>query len=136
MLNTIIGFWPLVVYFALVIVVAAGMIGVSYFLGERHQERATGQPYESGIATTGSARLRLSAKFYLIAMFFVIFDLEAAFIFAWAIAFRQLGWLGYAEIVLFITILLAALVYLWREGALDWGTNRRQPPHFREEALE
>jgi NADH-quinone oxidoreductase subunit A len=136
MLDTIIGFWPLVVYFVLVVVVAGGMVGVSYFLGERHQEKATGQPYESGIPTTGSARLRLSAKFYLIAMFFVIFDLEAAFIFAWAIAFRQLGWLGYAEIVLFISILLAALVYLWREGALDWGTNQRQPAHFRKEPVE
>lgn len=136
MLNAVISLWPLAVYFMLVIVVAAGMIGVSYFLGERHQEKATGEPYESGISTTGSARLRLSAKFYLIAMFFVIFDLEAAFIFAWAIAFRQLGWLGYAEVVLFIGILLAALVYLWREGALDWGTNRRQPGHFRKEPVE
>ena len=136
MLNTIIDVWPLLVYFGLVIVVAGGMVGVSYFLGERHQERATDEPYESGMATTGSTRLRLSAKFYLIAMFFVIFDLEAAFIFAWAIAFRQLGWLGYAEIVLFISILLAALFYLWREGALDWGTNRRQPAHFRKEPVE
>lgn len=136
MLNAIIGFWPLVVYFVLVIVVAAGMIGVSYFLGERHQERATGEPYESGITTTVSARLRLSAKFYLIAMFFVIFVLEAAFIFAWAIAFGQLGWLGYAEIVLFITILLTALVYLWWAGALDWGTSRRQSAQFRKESLE
>ena len=127
MLNTALTLWPLAVYFVLVIILAAGMIGVSYFLGERHQEKATGEPYESGITTTGSARLRLSAKFYLVAIFFVIFDLEAAFIFAWAIAFRELGWIGYAEIVVFIVILLAALAYLWREGALDWSTNRRQP---------
>ena len=127
MLNTALTLWPLAVYFVLVIILAAGMIGVSYFLGERHQEKAAGEPYESGITTTGSARLRLSAKFYLVAIFFVIFDLEAAFIFAWAIAFRELGWIGYAEIVVFIVILLAALAYLWREGALDWSTNRRQP---------
>ena len=126
MMNTILTLWPLLVYFVLVIVLAAGMIGVSYLLGERHREKATGEPYESGITTTGTARLRLSARFYLVAMFFVIFDLEAAFIFAWAIAFRELGWLGYAEVVVFIGILLAALVYLWREGALDWGSNRAQ----------
>ena len=126
MMNTILTLWPLLVYFVLVIVLAAGMIGVSYLLGERHREKATGEPYESGITTTGTARLRLSARFYLVAMFFVIFDLEAAFIFAWAIAFRELGWLGYAEVVVFIGILLAALVYLWREGALDWGTTARK----------
>jgi NADH-quinone oxidoreductase subunit A len=118
--------WPLVLYFVLVILVAAGMLGISYVLGERHKERATGEPYESGILATGSARIRLSAKFYMVAMFFVIFDLEAVFIFSWAIAWRELGWVGYAEVVVFIVILLAALVYLWRLGALDWGTTRRR----------
>jgi NADH-quinone oxidoreductase subunit A len=118
--------WPFVLYFVLVILVAAGMLGISYVLGERHKERATGEPYESGILATGSARIRLSAKFYMVAMFFVIFDLEAVFIFSWAIAWRELGWVGYAEVVVFIVILLAALVYLWRLGALDWGTSRRR----------
>ncbi|MEJ2558100.1 MAG: NADH-quinone oxidoreductase subunit A [Anaerolineae bacterium] len=109
------------------------MLGISYVLGERHKERATGEPYESGILSTGSARIRLSAKFYLVAMFFVIFDLEAVFIFAWAIAWRELGWVGYIEVVVFIVILLAALVYLWRLGALDWGTTRRKPMRSRKE---
>jgi NADH-quinone oxidoreductase subunit A len=125
--------WPLVVYFAVVIILAAGMIGISYVLGERHKERATGEPYESGILSTGSARIRLSAKFYLVAMFFVIFDLEAVFIFAWAIAWRELGWVGYIEVVVFIVILLAALIYLWRLGALDWGTSRRKSMRSRKE---
>jgi NADH-quinone oxidoreductase subunit A len=125
--------WPLVVYFAVVIVLAAGMLGISYVLGERHKERATGEPYESGILSTGSARIRLSAKFYLVAMFFVIFDLEAVFIFAWAIAWRELGWIGYIEVVIFIVILLAALIYLWRVGALDWGTSRRKSTRSRKE---
>jgi NADH-quinone oxidoreductase subunit A len=125
--------WPLVLYFVLVILVAAGMLGISYVLGERHKERATGEPYESGILATGSARIRLSAKFYMVAMFFVIFDLEAVFIFSWAIAWRELGWVGYAEVVVFIVILLAALVYLWRLGALDWGTTRRRPMRSRKE---
>lgn len=118
--------WPLAVYCAAVIVVVASMIGISFFLGQRHQERATGEVYESGIVATGSARLRLSANFYLIAMFFVIFDLESIFVFAWAVSIREAGWLGYAEIAVFIGILIAALAYLWRVGALDWGRTKNQ----------
>jgi NADH-quinone oxidoreductase subunit A len=113
--------WPLVVYFAAVLVVASAMIGLAYILGERHKDRATDQIYESGILTTGDARLRLNAQFYMVAMFFVIFDLETVFIVAWALALKELGWVGYLEILIFIGILLAALVYLWRIGALDWG---------------
>jgi NADH-quinone oxidoreductase subunit A len=97
------------------------MLGLSWVLGERHRERETVEPYESGILVTGSARLRLSPKFYLVAMFFVIFDLEAAFILVWAVAARELGWLGYLEISVFVAILLGALGYLWRVGGLEWG---------------
>jgi NADH-quinone oxidoreductase subunit A len=97
------------------------MLGLSYVLGERHHEDETGEPYESGILSTGSARIRLSAQFYLVAMFFVIFDLEAVFIVAWALDVRGLGWAGYLEIAFFIGILLVALIYLWRIGGLDWG---------------
>ena len=118
-------FWTLGVYFVVVLLLVAAMLAVSYVLGQRHDEHATGQPYESGILSEGSARVHVSAKFYLVAMFFVIFDLEAVFIFAWAIAARELGWAGYCEILVFIAILLAALAYLWRSGALDWGPNRR-----------
>lgn len=95
------------------------MIGFSQLLGERHQERTTGEPYESGVAPTGSARVRFNANFYLIAVFFVIFDLETLFIISWAIAVRELGWPGYIEIVVFIGILFVALIYLWRVGGLD-----------------
>ena len=119
--------WPLVVYGTAVIVLVAAMIGLSYVLGERHKARGRNEPYESGIESTGTARLRLSANFYLVAMFFVIFDLEAVFIVAWAIGLMELGWAGYIEIAIFIGVLLASLVYLWRLGALDWApqTGRR-----------
>ena len=117
--------WPLAVYFAAIVVLAASMIGVSYILGQRHRERATDIPYESGITPVESARLRFSTDFYLIALFFVIFDLESVFIFAWAIAARETGWVGYIEVLIFIGILVGALIYLWRMGALDWGTVRR-----------
>ncbi len=125
--------WPLAVYSAGVLVLVGGMLGVSYVLGERHRGHATDDPYESGIVSTGSARGRFDVKFYLIAMFFVIFDLEAVFIIAWAIGIRELGWTGYAEILVFIGVLVAALIYLWRLGALDWGTNRRQASRSRKD---
>ncbi len=112
--------WPLVVYFAVVILLVVGMLALSSVLGERHREPATGAPYESGILSQGSARVRFSAKFYMVAMFFVIFDLEAVFIFLWAIAGRELGWAGYCEALVFIGVLAATLAYLWRVGALDW----------------
>lgn len=125
--------WPLIVYFIAVLLLVGAMMLISYVLGERHREKETGEPYESGITTTGSARIRLSAQFYLIAMFFVIFDLESAFVVAWAIAARQLGWAGYAEILVFIGFLLAALIYLWRLGALDWSTSSARQRRLRQE---
>ncbi len=112
--------WPLILYFVLVVLLVAAMLGASSLLGERHHERATDAPYEGGIVSEGSAHVRLSARFYLIAMFFVIFDLESVFLFAWAVAARDLGWAAYCEALVFVLILVAALVYLWRAGALDW----------------
>jgi NADH-quinone oxidoreductase subunit A len=126
--------WPLAVYFAAVVVIVAGMLSLSYVLGEKHRQRTTGEPYESGMPPTGSARLRFDVKFYLVATFFVVFDLEAVFLFAWAVAARELGWAGYVEVVIFIGVLLAALVYLWRIGALDWGSKPRKLAHSKEEA--
>jgi NADH-quinone oxidoreductase subunit A len=120
--------WPLVVYFFALLVVVAGMLGISAVLGERHQDRETGEQFESGIKPTGDARLRFSARYYQVAMFFVIFDLESVFVVAWAVGLLDLGWAGYIEIVIFIVVLLAGLFYLWRIGALDWGTkaNRKR----------
>ncbi|HVA01174.1 MAG TPA: NADH-quinone oxidoreductase subunit A [Terriglobia bacterium] len=117
--------WPLVVFFVIVLIIPVGMLMLSYVLGQRHNEHATGSPYESGILSEGSANVRFSVKFYLIAMFFVIFDLEAVFIFSWAVSVREAGWTGYFEMLVFIGILVAALVYLWRLGALDWGPKGR-----------
>jgi len=113
------------VYFFAVVALVAFMILLSYFLGERHRERATGEPYESGILSTGTARVRFDVKFYLVAVFFVVFDLEAVFIFAWAVSLRELKWAGYVEILIFIGVLMAALVYLWRLGALEWGSRTK-----------
>ncbi len=118
--------WPLLVYALLVFLTVAGMTIISSLLGQRHKERETGEPFESGILTTGSARLRASAHFYTIAMFFLIFDLEAIFIITWAIAFRELGWPGYIGIAIFIAILLIVLIYEWRIGALDYALSGKK----------
>lgn len=113
--------WPIVVYAISVVALASVMIGLSHFLGQRHAERATGEPYESGIVSTGGARTRRQIQFYLVAVFFVVFDLETVFLLSWAVAARDVGTRGYVEIAVFIAVLLAALAYLWRDGALDWG---------------
>ena len=126
--------WPLALFSVLVFLLVAFMLALSAILGQQHKERATGEPYESGIVSTGSARMRFDAKFYLMAMFFVVFDLEAVFIFAWAVAVPELGWIGYAEIVIFIGILLVALIYLWRVGALEWGTEKHKAHRRRQGA--
>lgn len=117
----LVALWPLALFLVLAVLVVGGMLMLSAVLGQRHSGGAVGEPYEAGIVSTGSARMRFSAKFYLMAMFFVVFDLEAVFIYAYAVAFRELGWPGYIEIVIFIAVLGAALFYLWRDGALEWG---------------
>lgn len=112
--------WPLVAYFAAVLFIVVAMLSLSYVLGQRHTEPATGAQFESGIVSQGSAHVRLSVKFFLVAAIFVVFDIEAIFLFLWAVAGRDLGWVGYIEALIFAGVLFAALVYLWRVGALDW----------------
>ncbi len=111
-------------YAAVVALIVAVMLVFSYVLGQRHRDRAKEEPYESGVSATGTARVRFDIKFYLIAMFFVIFDLEAVFIFAWAVSVRETGWPGYLEMLVFVAVLAAGLAYLWRLGALEWGNKK------------
>ena len=106
------------------------MIGLAAFLGGRAQGRSKNKPFESGVESVGCARLRFSAKFYLIAMFFVIFDVEALFLFAWSVSVRESGWIGFIEAATFIVLLLIGLLYLWRIGALDWAP-KKQPSSSR-----
>ena len=118
--------WPVLAYGSIAILLIAAMIILSYFLGEKHRASGRNQPYESGIQPTGSARLRYGAKYYLVGIFFMLFDVEAAFIFAWAIAFRELGWPGYVVAVLFIITLALGLVYIWKMGVLDWSPDYKR----------
>jgi len=116
------------IHFGVVLLITVGMMMVSYVLGERHRDKVTGEPYESGVKVTGSARTPYHPQFYLLALFFVIFDLEVVFLFAWAIAAPEVGWSGYLEVILFAGVLLAALFYLWRTGGLDWRSVQREAP--------
>ncbi|KUM43558.1 MULTISPECIES: NADH-quinone oxidoreductase subunit A [Pseudomonas] len=119
--------WSFAVFLLGVVGLIGFMLGVSSLLGSKAVGRSKNDPFESGIVPTGGARLRLSAKFYLVAMLFVIFDVEALFLFAWSVSIRESGWAGFVEASIFIAILLAGLVYLWRIGALDWApASRRQ----------
>jgi NADH-quinone oxidoreductase subunit A len=123
--------WALGVYVAAVFVIVGLMLGLSWVLGGRSQGRAKAEPFECGVVPTGGARLRISAKFYLVAMFFVIFDLEAVFLYAWAVSVRQSGWAGFVEALIFIVVLLAGLLYLWSLGGLDWAPTRQRTDAYR-----
>jgi len=110
----------LLLYIGVVLAAIAALLFLIAFLGEKKPGKEKNRPYECGIIPSGSARFRLSIPFYLVAVFFVIFDVETVFIFAWAAAFKELGWTGYLRITVFILVLLLSLFYVWRKGALDW----------------
>ena len=93
---------------------------MSALVGPKRPQAAKASPFECGMPPVGDARLRFSVKFYLIAMLFILFDVEIAFLFPWAVVFRSLGWFGFVEMLLFIGIMLAGFVYIWKKGALDW----------------
>jgi NADH-quinone oxidoreductase subunit A len=115
-----------IIYGVAAIGVVAFMIGFSHILGERHEARFRNEPFEAGMPVTGDARIKYSSHFYMIAMFFVIFDLDAAYIFTYAIAFREVGWAGYIGLSVFVAILVAVLIYEWKIGALDFGPDGKK----------
>jgi NADH-quinone oxidoreductase subunit A len=106
--------------FALVSVLLSSVLGPSRPSPEKSA------PYECGMPAVGDARERQSVKFYLVAMIFLLFDIEVAFLYPWAMALRELGWNGFVQVVLFMALLLAGYVYVWRKGALDWGNSEEE----------
>ncbi|XQW89240.1 NADH-quinone oxidoreductase subunit A [Aeromonas veronii] len=118
--------WAFAIYAIGAITICLVMIGLAALLGGRAYGRTKNKPFESGVDSVGSARLRFSAKFYLVAMFFVIFDVEALYLFAWSVSVRESGWVGFIEATIFIGLLLIGLIYLWRIGALDWSPRKPQ----------
>lgn len=116
--------WPLGLWLAVVAALMGLVLGLSALIGGRSRGRRRDLPYESGIAPTPQPPLRFPVHFYVIALAFLVFDIEAAILFAWAVAARDLGWAGYLEALVFSIILFAGLVYLWAKGAFDWGMQR------------
>lgn len=109
------------VYTLMVLVILGVLMFLATWLGQKRPDTEKDRPYESGVIPTGIARLRLPVQFYLVAIFFIIFDLEAVFVYAWAVAFDLLGWPGYAYMAFFIAALFAGLVYIWKKRGLEWG---------------
>lgn len=118
--------WAFIIFVVIAFGLCVFMLTGGWLLGGRSKSRNKNTPFESGIEAVGSTQLRLSAKFYLVAMFFVIFDVEALFLYAWSVSVRESGWLGFAEAAIFILVLLAGLIYLVRIGALNWAPARRR----------
>ncbi len=114
------GIFSLTVYSILVLVFVASQLFLAAWLGEKKPGIEKARPYECGVIPTGSARLRYPVPFYLVAIFFLIFDVEGAYIFTWAVVYRDLGWSGWMQMSFFIVLLLIGLVYLWKKGGLDW----------------
>jgi NADH-quinone oxidoreductase subunit A len=115
------GIFTLFVYGVTVFVAIAVLLFISQWLGVKNPSPEKLRVYESGIIPTGTARLRYPVSFYLVAIFFLIFDVEGAYIFSWAVACRELGWAGWFQISFFIFVLVLGLVYIWRKGGLEWG---------------
>lgn len=125
-IDTIAHNWSFAVYIFGIVFICIFMLAIPVLMGGRSKGRAKTEPFESGIVSVGGARLRLSAKFYLVAMFFVIFDIEALFLFAWSVSVRESGWPGFIEALIFVSVLLVGLIYIWRIGALDWTSEARR----------
>lgn len=118
-------YFPVLVQGVIAVVLAAALIVLSYVLGKRVRNVVKDTPYESGITPTGDARARFSVKFYLVAMLFILFDIEAIFLYPWAVVFRELKMFGFAEMLVFVVLILSGFFYIWRKGALDWSYTDR-----------
>ncbi len=120
------GIFSLAVYGLFVALMIAVILFLTRWLGVKDKTDLKETPYESGILPTGSARMLYAAPFYLVATFFLVFDVEALYVFSWAVAFYQLGWEGLLRMAFFILILFISLVYIWKKGGLDWGPGGRK----------
>jgi NADH-quinone oxidoreductase subunit A len=118
-------YFPVLLQILIAMAVAAGMLGGSFLLGKRVRNRVKDLPYECGITPVGDARQRFSVKFYLVAMLFIVFDIESIFLYPWAVVYRELKMFAFVEMLLFIVLILAGFFYIWKKGALDWsGADR------------
>ena len=113
-------YFPVLVQALLAMALAGGLLTVSYLLGKKVRNRVKDMPYESGITPTGDARSRFSVKFYLVAMLFILFDIEAIFLYPWVVVYRELKMFAFVEMLVFVILILSGFFYIWKKGALDW----------------
>ncbi len=116
-------YFPVLVQALLAMALAAGLIAVSYLLGKRVRNRVKDMPYESGMVPTCDARHRFSVKFYLVAMLFILFDIEAIFLYPWVVVYRELKMFAFVEMLVFVILILSGFFYIWKKGALDWSPD-------------
>ena len=123
-------YFPVLVQALIAMALAAGLLSVSFILGKRVRNRVKDMPYESGIVPTGDARRRFSVKFYLVAMLFILFDIEAIFLYPWVVVYRELKMFAFVQMLVFVVLILCGFFYIWKKGALDWSgagmAGRRQ----------
>jgi NADH-quinone oxidoreductase subunit A len=123
-------YFPVLVQAIVAMALAAGLLSVSYLLGKKVRNRVKDMPYESGIVPTGDARQRFSVKFYLVGMLFILFDIEAIFLYPWVVVYRDLKMVAFVEMLIFVILILSGFFYIWKKGALDWSgsdlSNRKQ----------
>ena len=117
-------YFPVLVQVVIAMALAAGLIGASSLLGKRAKSPLKDTPYESGMAPVGSARERFSVKFYLVGMIFILFDIEAVFLYPWAVVYRELKLFAFAEMFIFVALILVGFFYVWKKGALDWSAEK------------
>ena len=115
-------YFPILLQAVIAVVIACALVGLSYVLGHRVRNRVKDMPYECGMVPTGNARERFSVKFYLVAMLFILFDIEAVFLYPWAVVYRELRLFAFVEMFIFIVLILAGFFYIWKKGALSWAT--------------
>jgi NADH-quinone oxidoreductase subunit A len=118
-------YFPVLLQVAIAMAVATLMLGLSYLLGKKVRNRVKDMPYESGIIPIGDARQRFSVKFYLVGMLFILFDVEAIFLYPWAVVYRQLKMFAFVEMLIFIALILCGFFFIWKKGALDWSYSDR-----------
>jgi NADH-quinone oxidoreductase subunit A len=113
-------YFPVLVQALLAMALAGGLLTVSYLLGKKVRNKVKDMPYESGITPTGDARSRFSVKFYLVGMLFILFDIEAIFLYPWVVVYRELKMFAFVEMLVFVILILSGFFYIWKKGALDW----------------
>ncbi len=119
-------YFPVLIQILIAIAVAGGMIGASALLGRHVRDAVKFSPYESGMTPVGNARERFSVKFYLVAMVFILFDIEAIFLYPWAVVYRELRLFGFFEMLLFIGLVLCGFFYIWKKGVLNWSIDEER----------